>query len=136
MKSTISLFKFNSGRFGKLEVLQGISSVINVPVYESDDSKAPMARALLIEDSGPGPLILLDIVVYDPENRRKGVAEDLLKMITDVFPHIETGYFGKPGLELCLKCGFVLHKAMFKNEGDKLVFKSEIPKVQETPEGK
>ena len=124
MKSIVSPIQLENGRRMAMECIRGVSGVINVPIYEKD-GEAPVGRVLLIENEDPGPLVLLDVVVYDEKNRRKGIADDLMELICGVFPHIVTGYFGRAGRELCLKHGFKLEKSIFKNKPDFLIYKKE-----------
>jgi GNAT superfamily N-acetyltransferase len=69
----------------------------------------------------PKYCILHDIWVRD-DMRREGYGRDLMHSIQNDFEKIETQWRSKEGWELCLNCGFKLHKAMFKNQVDKLIW--------------
>lgn len=87
------------------------TAVFNFPLLDKDSFEM-LARATVIEDPYQEHPVLFDIVVYKEENRRKHIADELMSFICRNFKTIVTGYHSKAGLELCLKHGFVLEKAI------------------------
>lgn len=91
-----------------------VDAVFNVPIFDNDGTL--LGRAWLtqnIENSDNGTdlkekIILADIIVYDPEDRGKGVGNQLMGWLTTsgAFQQILTGLSTKAGRELCLKWGF------------------------------
>jgi len=100
-----------------LEVEQlPVDMLIHIPIY--DKNNRMLGRAILTRNVETGrnngkmnlleTTILLDIVVYEPEDRRKGIADELMGYITSCgeFKSILTGISTEPGRALCLKWGF------------------------------
>lgn len=105
-------------------------AIFNVPIYDKDDTL--LGRALLTQhmDSGGNgkdiveKVILLDIIVYDPENRGKGIGDELMGFLTlsGMFQQIVTGLSTKEGRALCVKWGFKFetikhHKVLIFRKG-------------------
>jgi len=91
-----------------------VDSIFNIPITDSDNRV--LGRAILTQNlenaqNGNGlkeKIVLLDIIVYDPENRGKGIGDQLMGWITSsgAFQQIVTGWNTEEGRELCLKHGF------------------------------
>jgi len=93
-----------------------VDQLINIPIC--DKQGKVLGRALLTREMKPvgnnGVLkvkiadVLMDIIVYDPDDRGKGIADKLMGLITgcDMFDTILTGISTEAGRELCLKWGF------------------------------
>ena len=91
-----------------------IDSLFNIPIMDSKGKV--LGRAILtqnLENSSNGnglkeKIILLDIIVYDPENRGKGIGDQLMGFLTNggAFRQIVTGWNTEEGRRLCLKWGF------------------------------
>ena len=91
-----------------------IDSLFNIPIV--DEHGKVLGRAILTQnlengDNGHGlkeKIILLDIIVYDPADRGKGVGDQLMGFLTNsgAFQQIVTGWNTEAGRELCLKWGF------------------------------
>lgn len=66
--------------------------------------------------------------IFTPEHdRRKGYAKELLRILQTRYDRIETDYtsdiLNSAGTLLCLKCGFVPVKSLFKKTPHRLVWK-------------
>ena len=91
-----------------------IDSLFNIPVMDSKGKV--LGRAILTQNLENGDngrdlkekIILLDIIVYDPENRGKGIGDQLMGFLTQsgAFQQIVTGWNTEEGRSLCLKWGF------------------------------
>jgi hypothetical protein len=91
-----------------------VDGVFNVPIYDKDGKI--LGRAWLTQNLEAGnngtdfkeKIILADIIVYEPEDRGKGVGDELMGFLTSsgAFRQIFTGLSTKSGRELCLKWGF------------------------------
>ena len=91
-----------------------VDSIFNIPIVDEDNRV--LGRAILtqnIENSANGDglrekVVLLDIIVYDPEKRGQGVGDQLMGFITGggAFQQIITGWNTEAGRALCLKWGF------------------------------
>jgi len=90
-----------------------VDSIFNIPIV--DKSGNVLARAILtqnVRQDTPGKfsevVILTDIIVYDPNDRGKGLGDKIMGFITSCgrFEKIVTGISTKAGRELCLKWGF------------------------------
>jgi hypothetical protein len=94
----------------------------NVFVTERD-GKTVVGRAILVEPMGADHVVLLDIVTHEPENRRKGIASEIMEAITQGFNKVKTSYAAssKAGRALCAKYGFIPVKPLFKKQGDTLL---------------
>ena len=104
----------NNGRTGYVECLKA-DSIINITITKPGEDQ-PAGRALLIETRLEGPLILLDICIFNEKDRKQGLADDMMELMTTTFPWIATGHMSKAGFKLCRKHGFVFHKKMFKKD--------------------
>lgn len=100
-----------SKRLIKLEMVQ-VDFVYNIPIVDADNKV--LGRAVLTKNiDGFGPdmkekVVLMDIIVYDPEDRGKGVGDELMGFLTSgvVCSQILTGWNTEAGRKLCLKWGF------------------------------
>ena len=91
----------------------------NMVIY-TPDHKEMLGRALILEpENKEYPPVLLDIYIYDEENRRKGAADDLMEVICETFPVVITGKSTTRGRSLCLKHGF---KEQMSDKGAFLVY--------------
>lgn len=90
-----------------------VDSIFNIP-YVNKKGEV-LGRALLtrqIHENMDGTwievIILMDIIVYDPHDRRRGIGDKLMGFITGSgkFGKVVTGLSTKAGRELCLKWGF------------------------------
>jgi len=91
-----------------------VDSIFNIPVV--DENNHVLGRAILTQniEDGDDPynlkekVVLLDIIVYDPDDRGKGIGDQLMGFITSsgAFQQIITGWNTEAGRELCLKWGF------------------------------
>ena len=94
-----------------------IDFLINIPVIDKNNKM--LGRAVLTKsvymnkENGTTStiretVVLTDIIVYDPENRSKGVGDNLMGFITGsgYFDVVITGISTESGRELCLKWGF------------------------------
>ena len=94
-----------------------IDFLINIPVIDKNNKM--LGRAVLTKsvymnkENGTTStiretVVLTDIIVYDPENRGKGVGDNLMGFITGsgYFDVVITGISTESGRELCLKWGF------------------------------
>jgi len=89
----------------------------NMVIYSADHSEM-LGRALIIEPENKDfPPVLLDIYIYDEENRRQGAADDLMDVICDTFYTVITGKSTERGRALCEKHGFEL----VKNNGNEFL---------------
>jgi hypothetical protein len=91
-----------------------VDAVFNVPIFDSDGSllgRAWLTQNLENGDNGTDlkeKIVLADIIVYDPNDRGKGVGDELMGFLTSsgAFKQMVTGLSTKAGRELCLKHGF------------------------------
>ena len=90
-----------------------VDSIFNIPIVDKKGNV--LARAILtqniIQESQKDfseVIVLLDIIVYDPNDRDKGLGDKLMGFITSCgkFEKIITGISTKAGRELCIKWGF------------------------------
>lgn len=90
-----------------------IDSLFDIVIVDKKENV--LARAILtqniIQESHKDfseLIVLLDIIVYDPNDRGKGLGDKLMGFITSCgkFEKIITGLSTKAGRELCLKWGF------------------------------
>jgi len=112
--NNISVYKVND-HFLEVETVF-VDQLINIPVI--DKNKKVLGRAILttqyehLGNNGSTKLkvvtVLTDIIVYDPNDRGKGVGNELMGFITasDMFDTVVTGISTEPGRSLCLKHGF------------------------------
>ena len=118
-----------------------VDSLFNIPVV--DKHGKVLGRAILTQnlensDNGNGlkeKIILLDIIVYDPENRGKGIGDQLMGFLTTsgAFQQIVTGWNTEAGRELCLKWGFK-YRGFGKDKY--LIWENENGKDNERQEGR
>lgn len=99
----------------ELEIVN-VDQIVNIPIC--DKNGKVLGRALITRQITPkgnnGNMsmsvmnVLMDIIVYDPDDRNKGVADKLMGLITgcDMFPVLFTGISTEAGRSLCLKWGF------------------------------
>ena len=116
--------------------------VFNIPAFVN---KKIVGRATLthhltpIDESDLMPemkeaIVLLDIVIYNNEYRKKGIADKLMNHITNSFDIVMTGMSTKSGRSLCLKHGFKFENhdgrpyLIYRKESD------ELKKLQEKGE--
>jgi len=93
-----------------------VDAVFNVPIMDKDGKllgRAWLTQNLENDYNGNGndfkeKIVLADIIIYDPEDRGKGVGDELMGFLTrgGAFKQIITGLSTKAGRELCLKWGF------------------------------
>ena len=79
--------------------------------------------------------VLADIIVYDKEDREKGVGSHLMIFLTNEFSPIITSAHqsSKEGFDLCMKFGFKFVKAKVKGGMDTLVYeKKEVDDAEFT----
>ncbi len=120
MDEEMNTFKSKSGKTITPEFFE-CDKVYNYPIY---DGKRMIGRALLIAPFEiTDGLVLLDIYIYEEEDRRKGAAEELLNLIKAFHPKIRTSHLSNAGLQLCLKNGFKLKKQ--KGQPDLLYYIQE-----------
>lgn len=91
-----------------------VDAIFNIPIY--DKSGDILGRALLTQNLENGEngvdlkekVILTDIIVYDPDNRGRGIGDELMGFITTsgIFKQVLTGMSTKAGRALCIKWGF------------------------------
>ena len=120
-KSIIKDFPTPTGHTIRAELVQ-TNYVHNVMLWKQSKM---VGRALLLDIPGEAASILLDIYIYNEEDRQHGMGDELVTWITDKFPYVITSYLSNAGLNLCLKHGFQLKKALFGSESDLLIFKKE-----------
>ena len=86
--------------------------VYNIPAYDKKDNllgRAWLTRHVRMLDGSPvvqEAIVLADIIVYNTNDRRKGVADTLMRHITENFKIVMTGPSTKAGRQLCVKWGF------------------------------
>jgi hypothetical protein len=93
-----------------------VDMLVNIPVMDKNDKM--LGRAILTKTVYPNRdngtmkvdevVVLTDIIVYDPEDRGKGIGNQLMCFITTsgYFDVIITGISTEAGRSLCLKWGF------------------------------
>ena len=120
-QSAVSPIRYaNTDRTGYMECLK-CESVVNITIQKRDEDQ-PCGRALLLELKGEGPLILLDICIYNEADRRRGMADDIMSFMREIFPYIATSHISKAGLKLCKKHGFTKQRKIFKKDPDILIW--------------
>jgi len=105
--------------------------VYNVPIYSG---KTLLGRAWLTQHisriNGSAELseaiVLADIIIYDPNNRGKGIGDELMEFITKTFRVVMTGESTNIGKKLCMKWGF---KMELHDDIKYLVFRRPKPKM-------
>jgi len=98
--------------------------VYNIGIY---DGKRLVGRAILLNTPDLEELVLLDIYVYNEEDRRKGYADKLMWFLTQRHDAMITSWLTTAGRDLCLKHGFFMMKSAFKNQIDLLGYRKESP---------
>ena len=97
-----------------LEVeIQPVDVLINIPILDKDRvlGRAILTKQIEIDienETSKEIVVLLDIIVYDPNDRGKGVGDELMGFITSsgMFETVVTGMSSEIGRALCLKHGF------------------------------
>lgn len=135
MDEQLNLIRLDSGRQVLMQFTKA-ATVLVMPIFDETLDKDPVGRAIvLVFDDDRENVMLLDIAVFKEQHRRMGIATDMLSVIKDVFPHIETQWYSKGGKELCLKNGFALVKPIHKRDVPYLAYHrdgpSKIEKVDE-----
>ena len=122
----------DSGHLIKDEQFEA-SDIHNVQIYVQSKM---VGRALLIAPTDMAGYILLDIVVYNEADRRKGLGDEMMAYLTERFTPIFTSYLSAAGRNLCLKHGFRMKKAFFKRDIDLLTYvKTKEPENAEIQNG-
>jgi len=106
------------------------SKLWNYTIWENGKM---LGRIIIISKDDYKPIvdedeeILLDTVVFDEEDRKKGVAGELIDFITEKGNHqvLITQWLDNRRKNLMLKHGFKLRKGMFKKQPDLLIYKKE-----------
>lgn len=94
-----------------------VDFLINIPVI--DNNNKVLGRAILTKNvhlernngtvgTMTETVVLTDIIVYDPEDRGKGIGDNIMGFITrsGFFDVVITGISTEAGRALCLKWGF------------------------------
>ncbi|MGW8324114.1 MAG: hypothetical protein ACWGNI_00330 [Desulfobacterales bacterium] len=93
-----------------------VDFLINIPIIENDKviGRAILTKNVHLKPANGKPaemsetVVLTDIIVYDPEDRGKGIGDRLMGFITSsgFFDIVITGISTEAGRALCLKWGF------------------------------
>lgn len=103
----------------RAEYISDIHAIDNLCLYLGDKM---VGRALMIPTPS-GATVLLDIYIYQEDDRGKGYGDELMRHITESYDHVITGWLSTAGRDLCLKHGFGLVRGMFAKDKDALIFK-------------
>jgi len=85
----------------------------------------PYAWAFIVSDPVAAECFLW--MVYVRENvRRQGYGRDMLRILQEKFKkittHYDRGIVSKPGVKLCMACGFRMKPALYKRDASELVW--------------
>ena len=69
--------------------------------------------------------VLVDIVIYDDEERHKGAATELMEVITGLYDKVVTGGSTSRGRALCYKAGFKDVGGLHKNAPKYLLYERD-----------
>jgi len=118
-----------------------VDAVFNIPIF--DENGDILGRAWLTQNLENGDngndlkekIVLCDIIVYDPEDRGKGVGDELMGFLTSsgCFQQIVTGLSTKAGRALCLKWGFTVRE---HKHNKFLIWEAKDGKNSERQEGR
>jgi len=98
-----------------------VHAIHSITAWQGDRE---VGRTFVILPQDRDDAVILDVIVYWPEDRRRGYASDMLQYATRAWNKLITGYRSKAGLHLCLKNGFQLTRPLFKSGKSLLTFNS------------
>ncbi|HUT64425.1 MAG TPA: GNAT family N-acetyltransferase [Anaerolineae bacterium] len=72
--------------------------------------------------------IFMNIIIFNEEDRRKGIATELMKFVTDYGNHIAliSSALDNRGRDFAFKTGWKIKKSLKKKENDIMYFKREV----------
>jgi len=115
----IRIFKNAKGAELKHEVFE-CTIAHNIPIYIGGEM---IGRALIVEVIGQEWEVLLDIYIYDEENRGKGYGTQLLDFVKTRFSRLITNARTPQSKQFLLKNGFEQKKGLFKNTPDMFFYR-------------
>lgn len=105
------------------------SPVFQILMYDRDRKNKPVGWAIIALE-GPKEARLLAILIQDPY-RRQGYGKELIRLMQEKYDTIRTQYaqnwLNTPGIQLCIKSGFLPKVADKRGVGDLVWKKAKDP---------